>query len=748
MARALNATPDTLSQHLSRWGKALAGREKRTREMWIDRLVLANKSWSPDELSTLWGQNREPSNYPIIHPVHESVCGMEASTRRDTSILARVGAHRDTAEALTHLLKYVDQQNRAPMLRSKAFRAASGSDGVGWTETCWSDDPRAESIAKRHVDAMHMWEDPAGREDDLSDYQDLFRARWLPPAWIEMRWDLSQLRGIGTSANPAIYYDPSSGREKYETLHGDERPVALMEGGWGGDPNFGPGHGFQAPLGGIGWATQDSDNWWRVNRYEGLSLVVERWYRADEWAQFCVLKDGRVIEITPDKAPRCAELILSGAGRLVRGVSRRIRSACFIADGSIGGGLLHDVPSPYPHGEFPFTPTWGYRDDEGQPYGIVRLLRDASREYNMRRTSLTKRSLMRQVHYESDAFENEAEALVEIAKYNGAVRYRDGALMAGKAKVVDNGGATPGMAAMEEHLLTTAFEMVQNHGPVARESLGQQTNAVSGAAIEQRQEQTTVGLYHLLDNRNWAQQREQEQTLALIQESYTEEKEIRITGSKKGLDWLHINKKDPQTGVVLTDISQGRYDVIVDDQPEAPTVRAAKIQAIAPLLQSPDLPPAIKLKITAAMAEAQDLPTDVLQVLDEAVQMMAQMAQQQGPPPSSPKNVTEKVSMTLDQLTPGERAQVLTAFGVQPDPQGPPPPAEGQPAGPTGPDPAMAAQVDLAKQQAQHAHEAEQNQLQREHELVRTQMQHHHGLESAQHQADITPPPPSAGADL
>ena len=748
MGRALNATPDTYAQHLSRWNRALAGREKQTREMWIDRLVLANKGWSPNELLTLWGQNREPSNYPIIHPVIESVCGMEASTRRDTSILARTKAHRETAEALTHILKYIDQQNKTAQLRSKAFRAACGADGVGWTEVCWADDPRAESVCKRAVDSMHMWGDPAGREDDLSDYQDLFRARWLPPSWVEMRWDLSQARGIGAVGNPAIYYDPHSGRERYETLHGDERPVALMEGGWGGDPNFGPGHGFQAPLQGVGWATQDADNWWRVNRYEGLVLVVERWYRADEWSQFCVMRDGRVIEITPEKAPRCAELILSGEGKLVRAVSRRIRTACFIGDGSMGSGMLHDVASPYPHAEFPFIPTWGYRDEEGQAYGIVRLLRDAAREYNMRRTSLSKRSLMRQVHFESDAFENEAEALDEIAKYNGSVRYNPGALISGKAKIVDNGGATPGMAAIEEHALTTAFEMVQNHGPVARESLGQQTNAVSGAAIEQRQEQTTVGLFHLLDNRNWAQQREQEQTLALVQESYTEEKEVRITGSKAGLDYLTINKRDPAQGIVLTDVAQGRYDVIVDDQPEAPTVRAAKIQAIAPLLQSPDLPPAIRLKITAAMAEAQDLPTDVLKVLDEAVQEMAKAAGQQGPPPSPPKNVTEKVSMTLDQLTPGERAQVLTAFGVQPDPQGPPAAPDGPAPTQPGPDPAMAARVDLAKQQAQHAHEAEQAQLDREHELVKTQMQHHHGLESAQHQAAITPPPPPAGADF
>ena len=713
--------PDSLGTHMTRWQYALNGRQRLTREMWIDRLILANKGWAPEELQALWGQNREPSNYPILHPVVESICGMETQSRRDTVILARIRAHMDSAEALTALNKYVDQQNLASHVRSKVFRDAIGADGAGIMEVSFSDNPMAEPIAKNRVDAMSWWVDPAGREDDLSDYQDVFRARWVSRAWVDMRFKNAR---TGSGEFAAVFREnPLNGIQDYRAEHGDEPPVALFNNGMGGDPNYGPGHGLRAPVTGWGWALQDSDQWLRIDRYQEQHLLVERWYRADEWAMFAKCKDDRVIECTDATAATCARLALSGQATLVRAIARRVRCAIFVADGN--GGLLQDIESPYKHGRFPFAVTWGYRDEEGQPFGVVRLLRDAAREFNMRRTHLTKRSLMRQVQYEEGAFVDEDDAIREIAKYNGVVRVSPGGLE--RFRVESNASVDAGAAMLEDKLLGGALSMVQNLGPVNQEALGQQTNAHSGVAIEQRQQQTQVALAHLFDNRNYAQQIESEMTLSMMQQEYTMEKEIRITGSSRGVEYLQVNAKDPTTGADLNNITQGRFDVIVEEQPEAQTARAMKLQALAQLMQGADIPPPVRMQTVLAIAEAQDLPIETLEALRKAAEMTANPQPQEAAPR---KTLDEIVKIDLKDLTPSERAQVLGAVGIKADPEGPQAPAQ--------PAPALTPQDALKAQQAdaQRAHDAQMAQAAREHQLTLAHMNNEHKSIAAQEAAD------------
>lgn len=708
------STPDSFTTHLMRWQKAVAGRIKWTHEAWIDRLVASNKSWSPDDLESLWVQNRDPSNYPILHTVRESVCGLEAQTRRDTTVLARISAHADTATALSGINKYIDQQNKASYVRSKAFRSAVDV-GVGWTEVFYSDDPHAEPIGKRNVDAMHIWMDPTGREDDLSDYQDMFRARWLPRHWVDMRFNTQT--SVLSQMAPVFNYDPLSHTQNYRDKYGDEPPVSRFNQGMGGDPNFGPGHGLRAPNVGQGWATQDGDNWWRTNRYEDLCLVVERWYRADEWANFVIMADGRVITVTDQNARQCAQILLAGQGRhkLRHAIDRKMRCAIFIADGQ--GGLLQDVPSPYPHGQFPFIPTWGYRDEEGQPMGIVRLLRDAAREYNMRRTHLTMRSMMTQVHAEEGTFVDDAQALLAIKKYNGHVRYNLG--MLDKAKIRSNADMSPGATQLEMNLLSGALGMVQNLGPMNQEALGQETGADSGVAIENRQQQAHVALSYLFDMRNLAQQCEGEQTIDLIQDSYTEEKEIRINGTSAGLQYLKVNSRDPKTGVLTNNLGQGRYDYIVEEQPEAPTIRAAKIQQIGQVFQGVDLPPADRIGVAIFMAEAQDLPADVIGLLKDAQKRASEPQPPQQPAVQQRKTIQDILRIDFATLVPEVQAQIMTGLGVQVRPGMPvtvQPEPDGQAPAQVTPDAALKSQTALAVQQSKNQHAATQAEAERHHD--------------------------------
>jgi hypothetical protein len=575
----------------------------------------------------------------------------------------------------------------------------------------------------------------------------MFRAKWLNPSWLLLNFP--QLKGQLPGMSGPGNFDPLSHTADYTNEHGDRPPVALFNNaGQGGSVLYGPGHGMQNPYAGHGYASQDGEFIWRPDRYEGLILAVERWYRCDEIAIVCRMRNGMVLENTPENAPIIARAVVREGAKLSRRIVKRMRCAIFAED-----ILIQDELSDLGTGDFPFIPYWAYKDEEGQPLGLVRLLRDTVRDFNARKTHLTKRTTMRQVHYEDGAFVDEDEALIELAKFNGAVRYADGALTAGKVIVKDNLESS----STEVELLHGSLEIAQNLAGATAEMLGQQTNATSGVAIQQRTQQGQTALYSLFDSRNFAQQQEGEQTLPLIQMLYTEEMEVRITGSNRGLRYITINREDPTQGVKLNDVSQGRYDVIVADQPASPTERAAKVQAMAPLIAK--LPPQLQLQFLTGLAEAQDMDQEFIEQLDKAVKQVLNQPQGEPEKPMS-ESMSANLAQLLPLLSPEERAQALAHFKIQA--QGTPPsqaPQEGQPAPVVDPNQAMKLDTEMKMQAAQHAHDEKKAEADRYQEALMAgvghvqnieaqNLQHQNALEQGQQAADLAPPPaPAGGSD-
>jgi hypothetical protein len=139
--------------------------------------------------------------------------------------------------------------------------------------------------------------------------------------------------------------------------------------------------------------------------------------------------------------------------------------------------------------------------------------------------------------------------------------------------------------------------------------MGRQTNAVSGEAIKARQLQGSVVTTEPFDNLRLATQVQGEKQLSLIEQWYTEEKVIRLTGAKNALEWVKVNSPQVQPdGTVrfINDITASMADFVVSEQDYAGTLRQVMFENLNQLAAR--LPPEIGLRVMTIAMDFSDLP--------------------------------------------------------------------------------------------------------------------------------------------
>jgi len=165
------------------------------------------------------------------------------------------------------------------------------------------------------------------------------------------------------------------------------------------------------------------------------------------------------------------------------------------------------------------------------------------------------------------------------------------------------------------------------------ENLGRKTNAISGEAIRARQLQGGVVTTEPFDNLRLAVQAQGEKQLSLIEQFYTQEKVIRLTGGPRGLEWVKLNQPEMQAdGSVrwLNDITASMADFLVSEADYAGTLRQVMFDAMTQLSQR--LPPEVALKFLRMAFQFSDLPNKT-EIVDELRRMTGEPdpARQQDP---------------------------------------------------------------------------------------------------------------------
>lgn len=408
---------------------------------------------------------------------------------------------------------------------------------------------------------------------------------------------------------------------------------------------------------------------WYNEKYKKVR-VVQYWYKEYGKKNVYMTKEGLIDENNP------LFVVLLATGKKPTSIpDTKIRYATF--SDSV---LLEEGESPYKHGKFPLVREYCYYtgeliDDELEPAGVVRDLKDAQREKN----------------------KNRSQRMHVVNQQSLGVRFWQGQIDEHDKKIIEKKSTTPGAniflkpgvtfqdgtPSMDSAISLTLEQQADNDfysiSGITPESLSGSIGSMSGKAIDLRQSVTTVQTADI-----FAQTKEAELQIVkllwgeknapgLIPQFYNQEKAMRILGDDGKKEFVQIapglNQPmqeqiltdalgQPQTDAegnpikqVLYDLSCFDFDIVISTSQASATARKANLY-----------------QLLEAKKSGVDIPMDIiLDFMDfpekEAVKKRIQQAAEK---PAMPEL---RVSGSLDDMPAEALSMYLQTLGVEISPQ-------------------------------------------------------------------------------
>jgi hypothetical protein len=550
-------------------------------EMAMDHDFYDNLQWDPEDAAILRDRGQQPLVYNEIAPMCDWIIGTERRTRVDWGVLPRTEDDVESADTKEQVMKYVSDVNRIPFTRSRAF-ADAVKGGLGWVDDGARDDPTQDILYSKYEDWRNVLHDSSGYELDLSDARYVFRWRWV------------------------------------------DEDVALMM-----FPNRANQIRSAVDDAGAFTAENEEDTWYFNEKIDGASARSGKIFTSGASVMVdAVRRRVRLIECQYRK-PAMQKIVTNGpfkgaffneddqamgealaqtGSMLVDRVVMRVHFAVFTE-----AHMLSMGPSIYRHNRFGLTPIWCYRRSrDRQPYGVIRRVRDIQQDLNKRASKALFLLNTNQIFADEGAVEDWSRTRDEVDRPDGNIVKKKGYEFTVRR---DTDAATGQL-----QMMTLAAQSIQKTAGVNNENLGRATNAVSGAAIEARQQQGAVGTTEPFDNLRLMVQIQGEKQLSLSEQFYTEEKVIRLTGKGK-VEWLKVNQPEVQPdGSVryINDITSSMADFVVAEQDYAGTLRQVMFDSLNQIAGR--LAPEIAVRFLRIAFEFSDMPNK-----DEIVEAIRQI---------------------------------------------------------------------------------------------------------------------------
>jgi len=599
--------------------------------------------YDEETIAALQERGQAPITFNIIKQVVDWMIGTERRTRIDWNVLPREDGDVRMAHLKRDLIKYVSDVNKAGWARSKQFRDIV-IGGIGWLEECIAKDKLEEPITLRYTDWRGMWWDPYSRADDLSDCRYVTRAKWVDLDYaIAMFPDRESLLLSAAVNTFDGDYDSFEDESELPQVFGHLRES---------------GRSRQYAVMARGTMSLRRRSRERVR-------IFETWFRKPERQEMIVgLGSGVHGQRFDPTNPMHAGLRRDQVITTTEAVTDAMQFALWIRS-----GLLAKGPSPYRHNRFPFTPAFGYRSDrDGNPYGIVRNVRDPQDDYNKRRSKAQFMMSVNRVLYEEGTIDDESEEAVlsEVARPDAQIRLRKGALSEGRFRIEPGAELVQAQVAM----MAENKELIFEASGVTRENVGQESGAISGRAILAKQQQGAVTTAELFDNFRLSIQISGEKTLANIEQYMTLPKRFRVLGAKGAAEFVAINQPvvDPFTGRVdmVNDITAGAADFVVDQQDYRETVRMAMAEQLMETIGK--LPPDVALQLLDVALDMTDLPNkhDIVNRV-RAINGQTAPGAEEDPETLAARQAREMAQREADDLAKAEQAAKTRNANAQAD---------------------------------------------------------------------------------
>jgi hypothetical protein len=529
-------------------------------QMAVDEDYYDNIQWSEEEAAQIKERGQAPIVYNVTAQTINWVIGSEKRGRTDFKILPREKEDTRPAEIKTKLLKYLSDVNRLPFSRSRAFEDAI-KVGIGWLEDGAQDEDDGEPIYSRYESWRNILHDSASTELDFSDGRYIFRSKWVDV-------DVAKALFPGREAQIDDAVVDASLYGSFDMVDGDV-PMDYME--------------------------FDRSNYavarTLVTHKRRRVRLIECEYRVPEKVNR--LRGGVFKgEIYDPEDPRHASAVQSGSSDVAAKVMMRVRLAHMTVK-----DLLWEGPSPYRHNRFRFTPIWCYRRGrDNLPYGMIRSVRDIQDDINKRASKALHILSSNKVIMEEGALPEGMtmdEFAEEVARPDAIIVKR-----AGKELILS---AERDLAAPHLELMSRGINMIQQVGGVTDELLGRTTNAVSGIAVQKRQEQGSMATNKPFDNLRLAVQMQGELQLSLLEQFCDRQKTFRITNERGTPEYIQINDGMPEN-----EITRSKADFIISEADWRATMRQSSAEQLMEMIGK--LPPQIGMMILDLAVESMDLP--------------------------------------------------------------------------------------------------------------------------------------------
>lgn len=584
-------------------------------EQMLDYDFYDHIQWSDADRAVLAARHQAPLTYNKIKMALDWVIGTERRTRIDGVVHPRAQDDVELATVKGELLKYLSDTNRVPWARSQAFKDAAIA-GCGWTEENIRTNQAGEPVMVKHVPWRQMRRDPVSRELDLSDCRFLIREKFADLDYSEAMFP-DRIEIVNRAARDHFDGDDGTWEEELDLPQVFRRYDSR-------------GHELTGRRI-TGRVSLDSRCRMRVR-------LLECWFRKPVAHKRIWGGDFKGERFDPGNAAHAAaqqEMAASASPiyTLTDAVAEEMWCAVFTEE-----GLLSLKRSPFAHNGFPYTPYWCYRRNrDGMEYGLVRGVRDSQEDLNKRMSKLLWALSTNQLFFEEGAIDEDRleEIKREIAKPNGVIPLKNGGLA--RIKVERN----LDVAEAQIQLLEIDAAHIHDGTGVNREMLGRETNAASGRAILAKQQEGAVSTAELFDNYRLGIQLSGEKQLSLTEQFMTEERQFRIVGEKKGVDWRVINQIRLDTlnnvWVVDNDISRNQADFVVDQQDFRETMRQAFAEQFFEMLGK--LPPDMSVQLLDLAFDMIDMPGK-----DEVVKRIRQITGQSDDDsdPNSPEAIARR----------------------------------------------------------------------------------------------------------
>lgn len=576
------------------WHQEIDRQEENRRQQAIDEDFYDNIQWTEEDAQALKERGQAPLVYNVIAQSINWIIGSEKRGRTDWRVYPRGKEDSRPAELKTKLLKYLSDTNRTPFHRSRAFEDAA-KVGIGWLESGLNGDDEGEIVYNRYESWRNMLWDSASTELDLSDARYIFRSKWTDVDVAKAMFpDRQEVIELAAQEGSSIGYDLENGDEVM-----DQPEVERTSSGISGD---------------------------HCAHLRSRVRVIECWFkRVVTVRKFAGGSQFAGEQFDPANPEHVAAV---QAGDTLRNrPMMRIHLAMLTT-----AGLLWVSESPYRHNKYPFTPIWcNRRGRDGMPYGFIRNMRDIQEDINKRMSKALAILSSNKVIMDEGAVDDMREFAEEVARPDAIIVKR-----AGKELVIN---AERELSAAHLELASRNIQMIQSVSGVTDELLGKSTNAVSGKAVQARQEQGSLTTSKIFDNLRLAVQIDGEKSLSLIEQFFTDQKVFRITNDRGFADYEVVNDGLPEN-----DITRTQADFVVGEADWRVTMRKAQNDQLVEMMTR--LPPEVVLTMLDLVIDGMDIANR-----EEIVRRIRQMTGQKDPDadPNAPPTPEEEQAMAMQQ---------------------------------------------------------------------------------------------------